>query len=322
MNATAHKVDLIFDFLIPLNGLSKRKKAIRDIKNILFAGFKDSWKKKNQKFDFSFSFTERDFESLRFSYNNFGEKHEFYEKVLKIFSLFDDAYDREAVKKILDALDSKHATFQTTIGCEWKRNDPLPRFKIYFEEIHQELSQAERAALVGKIAMIIGCDFKVLKIKAHDNIGAICVDFFPRKKTGVKVYLMANTVDFAYLYEAFNAKKDTLALLHDFCATFSLEKSCFYYTARRFDEKGMISVKVYKIYEVAGIRDFSRSYKEIFLFLKQFSMKKEVRKFKEILSFALKNNIVFYPVISSMDVTVSGAIKYDLYLSIYDNLSA
>ena len=318
MDTVADKIISIFDFLIAHNGLSSKKREIERIREILFTDFNNEWKKKNQKFDFSFSFKDRGADSMRFSYNNFGEKKGFYDKTLAIFDLFDDAYNKGTVKRILDALDSRNAVFQTTIGFEWGRGDALPRFKIYFEEIHQKLSPSERMELVEKIAGILDFDRTQLIIKADDVIGAICVDFLPQKKTNLKVYFMSHAIDFSYIKEVFCGRDDAGDAIREFCDIFSLEKLCFYYMARRFGGGGMQSVKVYKIYEVASIRDFSRSYKEIFHFLKYSPMKNDVRKFRELLAFSLKKKILFYPVISSIDLPLGGSMKYDLYVSVLD----
>lgn len=310
------KVDLIFDFLINQNRLPGKRALIMSVKNILFSGFKSDWKKKNQKFDFSFSFKEPAVGGVRFSYNNFGEKEEFYGKALEVFNLFGDVYETGKLKDILDELGSKKAVFQTTIGFEWLAGENFPRIKIYFEEIHQVLAKADRIKMVKKAAEIIGFDYGALKLKEDDNVGAVCVDFLPGKETQLKVYLMSASADMSYLEKVFRGKKKSVNSAKDFLNIFSLEKSCFYYTARRFGDRGLSSVKVYKIYEVGGISDFSKSYEEIFEFLKRLPAKKAVGKFKELLSFALKNKVMFYPVISSLDLSVKGGAKFDLYLSV------
>lgn len=288
------------------------------IKSILFSGFKIGWKKDNQKFDFSFPFSFKGPAAggLRFSYNNFGEKKEFYAKVLKVFDLFGDAYEIGKLKNILDELDSQNAVFQTTIGFEWLAGRNLPRIKIYFEEIHQELLKSDRIKMVKKVAKIIGFDYEKLKLKNNDNVGAICVDFLPGKETHLKVYLMSDSVDLPYLEKVFRGKKKSVNSAKNFLDVFSSEKSCFYYVARRFNGRGLSSIKIYKIYEVGGISDFSKSYEEIFGFLKRSPAEKAIGKFKELLSFALKNKVAFYPVISSLDLPVKGSEKFDLYLSV------
>lgn len=316
MNDVIKKADLVFDFLISHGELIAKKGIIKNIKNILFGGFNVAWKAKNQKFDFSFSFGECDEGALRFSYNNFGEKKEFYGKVLKIFDLFKDVYAIDTVKCILDRLGSREAAFQTTIGFEWMQNADFPRFKIYFEEIHQKLSKADRIEMVKKTAELINFDYEKLGIAEGDNIGAICVDFLPKKETQLKVYLMATAIDFSYLERVFDSAQHAVALAREFIAIFSLEQKSFYYMARRFSNGGLNSVKIYKIYEVGGIADFSRSYEEIFQFLKHSAMKKNIAKIKSLFSFALENKIAFYPVIASLDLPVDGNIKSDLYLSI------
>lgn len=315
MEKLVNKIDLIFGFLITSNGLLSKEKFIINIREILFADFNNVWKKKNQKFDFSFSFEERGLDGLRFSYNNFGEKEIFYDKALKIFKLFGNKYEIVKLKNILDELDIKNAVFQTTIGFEWKRGDELPRFKIYFEEIHHGISKSDRIKMVKEISKIINFNYKELDINKDDDIGAICVDFLPDKETQLKVYMISDSVDLSYLEKIFSDKKYLIDLVRNFFNIFSSEKSCFYYIARRFGGGGLSSIKLYKIYEVGGINDFSKSYEEIFKFLKYSKAINDVKKIKELLRFALKNKITFYPVISSMDLPVKGDIKSDLYLS-------
>lgn len=316
MNDVTNKADLVFDFLISHGELIAKRRIIKNIKNILFDGFNVDWKAKNQKFDFSFSFGECDEGALRFSYNNFGEKKEFYEKVMKIFDLFKDVYAIDTVKCILDRLRSREAVFQTTIGFEWVCNADFPRFKIYFDEIHQKLSKTDRIKMVKKTAELINIDYEKLGMEEGDNIGMICVDFLPKKEIQLKVYFIAVGIDFSYLERVFDNAKYMVDLAKEFTAIFSVEQKSFYYMARRFSGGGLSSIKMYKIYEVGGITDFSRSYEEIFQFLKHSTMKKNTKKIKSLFSFALENKILFYPVTASLDLSINGNVKFDLYLSI------
>lgn len=309
-------IDTIFNLLIKRNCLENGGK-IKKIKKILFRDFNEKWKLFNQKFDFSFSFREKNAGALRFSYNNFGEKKSFYHKILDIFKLFDDEYDSDKLKRILDELNSQTAVFQTTFGLEWLTGENLPRLKIYFEEIHQSIPKEERVKMAQKIAKIINFDSKKIGLSEKSDIGAICVDFLPQNKINYKIYLISDKIRVDSLRYVFKKRTDLISAGEKFLSIFSLEKMSFYYTTYRLDGKKTESVKIYKIYDVDD-RNYDLANKEIIAFLRAplFGAGASKKKMIDLLIFAAKNKIFFYPVIASIDLPLQGDLKIDLYLSL------
>jgi hypothetical protein len=142
-----------FEELIKIIGLKARGKKISRLREILFSGFDQSWLEKNQKLDFSFSF-QNDL-SLRFSFNDYGEKGVFYEKLKKIFALFPDQYDQKTFKRIMMLMGTKNVPHQTTFGFEWIRGAKFPRLKIYFEELFNVYSPQKTRELAESLLKIL-----------------------------------------------------------------------------------------------------------------------------------------------------------------------
>lgn len=308
-------VDMIFDFLIKQNGLKSGGK-IKKIKKILFRDFNEKWKSSNQKFDFSFSFREKNADALRFSYNNFGEKEAFYRKISDVFELFGNEYDSGKLKRILNKLSSRTAEFQTTFGLEWLAGENFPRLKLYFEEIHQNIPKEERVKMAQKIAEIINFEYRKISLNEKSDIGAICVDFLAQKKINFKIYLISDKISVNSLRPVLRKRTDLISVGKKFLNIFSLEKMSFYYTTYRLDGKKTKSVKIYKIYDMDD-RNYTLANKEILAFLKStfFGAGASKKKMINLLRLATKNNIFFYPVIASIDLPLQGDPKIDLYLS-------
>jgi MoaA/NifB/PqqE/SkfB family radical SAM enzyme len=312
---TSKAIDRSFNFLIKESGLSKQRLEINNIKDILFSDFNESWLSKNQKFDFSLSSRKS---GLRFSYNNFGEKEIFENKLVDIFSLFKKAYSVKQLEKLLLFMGSEGNKHQTTIGVEWLGRDELPRIKIYFEELFHVYTDKIIFEKLKEICRLLGIDFNKLGVGKKEKIGAISVDFVPFSKVNVKVYFLHRKIGKKEL----KRKAKSLGLdqgsasWEQFFKCLNREKQGFFYMTKRFaSDSSLLSLKIYKIYEVSQINDrFKKSWQEIKSFLKA---REETVLLKRVLAFETicKNNkLNLYPVIIAVDNTFERD-NVDLYFS-------
>jgi len=304
-----------FDFLIKESGLSKHRAKILNIKDILFSNFDENWLFKNQKFDFSLSSRKS---GLRFSYNNFGEKEGFEKKLVDIFSLFKKAYSVGQLNKLLSLMRFDGNKHQTTFGVEWLKGDDLPRIKIYFEELFNVYTDKIIFEKLKEICRLLGIDFDQLGVGKKEKIGAISVDFVPFAKVNVKVYFLHQKISGKELKR--NAKSLGLeqgsASREQFFKYLNLERKAFFYMTKRFaSDSSLLSLKLYKIYEVRRIKDhFKKSWQEIKEFLKA---RKAINLLKRVSAFKImcrKNKLNLYPVIIAVDNSPKGD-NIDLYFS-------
>jgi pyruvate-formate lyase-activating enzyme len=304
-----------FDFLISKNKLSKHKTIICDIEKILFSGFDANWLLKNQKFDFSVS-SEKN--SLRFSYNNFGEKKFFRKKLLDIFTLFGKTYAVAKLKRLLNIMMFDEDKHQTTFGIEWLREDELPRIKVYFEELFNVYSNETVIGKLKEICFSLRIRYDQLGIGKEERVGAICIDFFPSGSTKLKVYFLKRKMDGKKLTKIIESLKSSgkKELLNQFLESLTLEKRAFFYETKRFSETGNLSsLKLYKIYEVNQIADnFERAWKEIKRFLRATGKAEILKQISPLEKICRKNKMNLYPVIASIDNS-SEAENVDLYFS-------
>lgn len=312
------KIDRVVNYLIKSNSLDECKNEIEKIFEILFGNFNIEWKKVNQKFDFSFSVNDKYSKAIRFSYNNFGEKKQFNQKFFEILRIFGNEYNLKKLDEILEKLECSKAPFQTTFGLEWLADDKLPRIKIYFEEIHQVYSITERVEMLKKITDIIGYNYSELEVKEENEIGAICIDFLPQKKFNLKIYYKSDQIDNDLIKKCLNNKK-LEEVVKSFLKNLALENNCFYYSTTRYNLGKLNSIKVYKIYEVMKIENFSLAYKEIFSLLRKVEYTEAKRHFLNFVKYIRDNDLFLYPVISSVNISKDNKIRYDFYLSIKHN---
>jgi MoaA/NifB/PqqE/SkfB family radical SAM enzyme len=304
-----------FNFLIKESGLSKKKLKINKIKDILFSNFDESWLSKNQKFDFSLSSRNK---GLRFSYNNFGEKENFEKKMLDIFSLFGKAYSVKQLERLLLLMGFDGNKHQTTIGVEWLEKGDLPRIKIYLEELFHVYADKIIFEKLIKIYHLLGIDSSQISAGKKEKIGAIAVDFIPFAKVNVKVYSLHQRISEKEIEK--NAKSLGLNLetasWKQFFKCLSQERRAFFYLTKRFaSDSSLLSLKLYKIYEVNRVKDnFRKSWQEIKSYLNE---RKETDILKRIASFEIicKNNRMnLYPVIIAVDNSLKGD-NVNLYFS-------
>jgi MoaA/NifB/PqqE/SkfB family radical SAM enzyme len=308
-------VDQSFNFLMEENGLIRHKEKIENIKNILFSNFDENWLSKNQKFDFSLSSRKS---GLRFSYNNFGEKESFEKKLVDIFSLFKKAYSVEQLEKLLSLMKFDENKHQTTIGVEWLEGDDLPRIKVYFEELFHVYTDKIIFEKLKEICRLLAIDFNQLGVGNKEKIGAISVDFIPFSKVNVKVYFLHQRIGEKELKR--NAKSLSLeqgaASWEQFFRFLKIEKYAFFYMTKRFSSDGsLLSLKLYKIYEVNRIKDrFKKSWQEIKSLLKAGKESSLMKRVSGLELICKKNKLNFYPVIIAVDNSSKGE-NIDLYFS-------
>jgi len=304
----------VANLIIKESDLASKQKFIFDIFDILFADFKKKWIEENQKFDFSFSFSKKQKLGFRFSYNDFKEENAiFKKKLIDIFKIFPRVYNDKILYQILDYLHFLGKLHQTTFGIDWGNGEKYPRIKIYFEELFHYFSKEERMKQANYLGKLLNFN---PRLKGNEDIGALCVDFFPGKKNQLKIYIKFDKIK-KYIFPP--DKGDFKLIFNSFINFLSLEKHYFNYLTYRMDNSFISSVKLYKIYEVAQIKNFRQSYREIFNFLDYLQYKKRSIFLKRIIVFCKRNNLLFYPVISSIDF-FKGGYKFDVYFSIKKNV--
>jgi len=308
-------VRLSLDFLIFENKLSKHKATIHNIEKIIFSGFDANWLSENQKFDFSIS-SEKN--SLRFSYNNYGEKKNFEKKLLDIFGLFGKTYAADAVKNLLALMMFDGNKHQTTFGLEWVEGVKFPRLKVYFEELFNVYPNETVTKKLKEICSLLKINYDQLGAGKGERIGAVCIDFAPSHSTKLKVYFLKRRMDGEKLAKAvkslkFSGKKK---FLEQFLKIMTSEKKVFFYETKRFTETGdLSSLKFYKIYEANRINDnFKKAWKEIKKFLGTTGEAKILKQISSLESMCRKNNLKLYPVIASVDNSNKDE-NIDLYFS-------
>jgi MoaA/NifB/PqqE/SkfB family radical SAM enzyme len=308
----------ISNLLIKHFGLKFLKVKVGRITNILFTDFKEPWLKDNQKFDFSISASDSNARSLRFSYNDFGEKKEFKNKLLKIFQLFGDAYSINQINELLCVMIPFGNKQQTTIGLVWFSKENYPKIKVYFEELVHSFTQSEIRIFLQRICKVLKIDYKKLQINSRAIIGAICVDFLPKKNINLKVYCIHKEVNEKTFLKFLrkNGLNAARKLLKSILNKGESKLKVFYYITKRFQENGCInSIKLYKIYEISRIKDSNQVTPEIRNILINSNDKAANEVFSEICSLcALKGRKVF-PVIAAID-HARGSQKADVYFTV------
>lgn len=296
--------DAIFDSLLRAIGGKVDKPLCREIRRILFKGFDPHWIAENQKFDFSFSSPGN--ADFRFSVSDYGEKDAFEEKLARIFTLFGGRYDGGKLSQVLSVTRRTNRYHQTTFGLEWKASDARPRLKVYFEELRHRYSIPARGRLLKLICAAAG--LRMPRRGAAGDIAALCVDFLPDKDVMLKSY---DYSDWKHLEEG------APAALAGFTDILSDEKRAFFYKTRRYDHDAVLqSQKLYKVYEVRQIEDFTPALLEINKAIERFGTQKDVADIGKYSKMAARKGSLWYPVLCAMDIDTHGGIKIDSYFSV------
>lgn len=276
----------------------------REIRQVLFADFEPRWASENQKFDFSFSAPS--LAAFRFSVSDYGEKQRFEEKLITIFSLCCGGAHRARLSDILRVTRGTNGRHQTTFGLEWRGQATAPRLKVYFEELRGNYSRRERAQLLknicaaAELAMPVGT--------GKEDISAIGIDFMPGREIMLKSYLYS---DWCSLGAADGAG------LKSFLKIMTQEKNAFFYKTRRYNREGVPqSHKLYKVYEVRQMTDFSAAFAEIYRALFELGASKDVERLERYRGVAKINGSIWYPVLCAMDIDDYGKTKIDSYFSL------
>jgi hypothetical protein len=310
-------VEEIFDCLISANHLECQRDVIMRIKNTFFQDLDAHLLAENQKFDFSYSFNKEEKRALRFSFNNYGEKDGFSKKIIRVFKMFNAAYNLSALRKILLFMKSSDQNHQTTIGFEWVRKSSHPRIKIYFEELHHFYSDRQKIGILRKICGLAGFDYKKISLKKHDNLAAIAIDFLPDATQNIKTYILHRDVDIFRTVAAQKCGKMLTQQLDLFLKTSLRENKRFYYETRRFIPGiKQPSLKVYKIYEIRQIGDFKNVFLEINEILRAFGMLNKADLLRRSSRICAINRLRLYPVITSIDLMTPDNPSIDVYVSI------
>lgn len=308
----------ISNLLITHYGLKIHADKVNEIKDILFSGFDETWLKDNQKFDFSISASNNNPRSLRFSYNDFGEKERFKDKLKGIFQLFGGSFPMDQLKELLLIMDAFGNKQQTTIGLDWVSGTRCPRLKVYFEELFHFFAQPEVRIILQRICELLDIDCQKLKISSDDFIGAICVDFIPGGKFNLKIYCKYdNLADSSFLKLLKNNRLESNSkALKSILNSNGARSKAFYYITRRFQPDGLVkSIKLYKIYEIRQIKNSKIIMPEIMKLLLNANDEASEKVFSKISSLcALKGRNVF-PVIAAIDHARRSQ-KVDVYFTV------
>ncbi|MBI4051098.1 MAG: hypothetical protein HY400_01185 [Elusimicrobia bacterium] len=295
---------LVLDTFADVCGLKFGGTVLSDVWKILFREFRPEWLCQNQKFDFSVS--TRSSKGLRMSVNDYGEKEAFEEKLLLLFDLFGNAFDRGAALQVLKAVKSTRDLHQTTLGMDWQQGCAFPRLKIYFEELKHYYPVKARIGLLRRICQSVG--LAVPSLPEHEDLAAVCLDFLSGGNLHLKTY-------------AFRSMQDNLEG-HDFLSdrfkpSLSLEPHCFFYKTVRHNQGGeVLSVKFYKVYESQQIRDFTLSFEEIYSWLEANAHGATEDEIRDYRTLASDRGCLMYPVLCAVDFARNGESRTDAYFSI------
>jgi MoaA/NifB/PqqE/SkfB family radical SAM enzyme len=298
--------------LIDTQGLNAQKEYLDKIFGILFDhNFDPRLLKENQKFDFSFS-SSRSGNYLRFSYNDYGDKDLFFDKLWKIFSIFPTQYSRSKLLSAFRFMGGRNAPHQTTFGIEWKAGENYPRIKLYFEELFNVYSPEETRRLAAGLYRAVGIDADPL-FQANDVVAALSIDFLPDRVMMAKSYVLI---------------RGGLGALDNYLSTLPISISgkewdgfrtisstdSFYYVTKRIDSDGLLSsIKVYNIFEsqVGAIKERARL-AELESYLTALGGGGVVN---DMLSLIDHSGGVNRPVIVAVDFRPDGTNKVDTYLT-------
>ncbi len=95
------------------------------------------------------------------------------------------------------------------------------------------------------------------------------------------------------------------------------EKRAFFYQTLRFNRRaGIESRKLYKVYEVRQIGDYTPALAEIYKTVGNFGGRRDILNISRYCKLAERNGALWYPVLCSMDIDGRGKINIDSYFSI------
>ena len=313
IKGTASRVGRLFeatagDHRVPMQNLLR-------VRDIFFEDFDPQLTYENQKFDFSFSSNPID--GFRFSYNDFAEKDRFQTKLNDCIQNFKSHYSMHLWGAILNTARRIGTLHQTTFGLEWLTEQPLPRFKLYFEELHHHYSETVRWRLARDIAETLQMPREIRKAGGTAP-AAICVDFMPHGRQEMKCYTITRDAT-RLLSEMRCWGKYALRQWLLFQKTLRREKRAFFYFTRRTDQKGnLVSAKWYKIYEVRQMPDLGLALRETDELWKQIRPPSEARE--KFLRHCQGLALFPLPVISAIDIRPNSECKVDLYYSVRSRL--
>jgi len=310
-------LDKILGYLIKENQLEAHRDKIGKITDVLFDGFAPAWLSRNQKFDLSLTSEIKD-SGLRFSYNNFDEKKGFQRKFLTVFRFFPNAFDLKALRLLFGYMGKTNDRHQTTIGCAWGQGEPVPRLKIYFEELYHHYTQLEIREKWKHINALMGIPSKHTCLLPYEKIGALAIDFVPFRPCEMKIYYLRPHMDRdeagVFVKAGGFGKKDRL--FEAFTKKFlDGERSFFYLTHRLSHEGRPLSFKLYKIFEVAGDPCPDRPLAEIKDFFRLSRLGLLEERLAAVRAIAEKKRFCVYPVIIACDKNRKRS-RIDLYLAL------
>ncbi len=264
----------------------------------LFAGrVKGEWLLKNQKLDVSVSSS--DPAAFRFSVSDFGERGKLAPALREYAAGFGKSYDLAALDRFLEAGARFGQKHQTTFGLVWGTGQAAPRLKVYFEELPPAGSVPEKRALVREGFGLRGA--AVPGVRDLPALAAVCLDLNHGGGRDFKFYYWRGS-----LAGIAAPKWQTRAL-----EALAAEKNCFYYEMRGLESSRK---KIYKVYEVGGITDFSPGLREICAFYAAAGHKPVLEKLLAYARLAREAGMAVIPVLfAAGDSAAEGGRTYDSY---------
>jgi len=297
------KIDNIFESLIKENGLSRRKKTIKKILEIIFSGFKDL--NEGPKIEFSFSFAEKKAQSglSFFAHPHYlWQEYAFKDNIRNIFYLFKNIYATEQMEKVLTLSYLAEGKLVSTFGLDWINGQKYPRLKIFFER-----PTAGKSLLPGaQIKKICG----LLGVKQNDlgdssrQISVFGIDFFPGKRIGKKIYSQKSQLEIekALLEEVGKKSPNSRNFLTDILS--SKKGATFVHLQRLSGNKNPAADKIYKIYDYAHTshrKNLLAAEEEIKNFLRHSKSRELWQKISRWKSFCQNNKLRACPVSVAFD---------------------
>lgn len=214
-----------------------KNEKYHQIKTLLFKG-SERYLGKGFKFDFSFPLYRKKDLPLRFTFNGFGEKEKFANKIRSIFGLFEKKIDLNKAEQVLTLLKKEFLTF----GLSWPKRAQSPVLKI-----ESEMAGRKKNVILKKICQILGYSPLVKKSFLRKELVAITVGFFSKNDCRLKLYFRLKKID---ELDKFNFLSPAVRQRIKGFSKRAPKNDVFYLLSPRLNRLGEIeSIKIYLIYE-------------------------------------------------------------------------
>lgn len=297
----------IIDEIAKEKSLTKNIKY-RQIKKILFRQ-SDNYFGQGFKFDFSFPLYQEKDLPLRFTFNGFGEKEKFANKIRSIFGLFEKKIDLNKAEQILTLLKKEFLTF----GLSWPKRAQSPVLKI-----ESEMAGRKKTVILKKICQILGYSLLVKKSFLRKELVAITVGFFSKNDCRLKLYFRLKKID---ELDKFNFLSPAVRQRIKGFSKRAPKNNVFYLLSPRLNRLGEIeSIKIYLIYETKEFQNrFHIDQRWQDLQRWKIHLTSIGRILGKITDICQKYKLILYPTIVGMETSkIKEKEKMTIYFSIID----